>query len=122
MPSIPVPSVADVLDRLHKKLEDIPALAERYKQHRFAEYYDLLVEETVSELLDVPVDRTCLGLDPLEDDEDLQYNVGQLADLIAQLFDKDPAVVEDDIVATIASDVNQDLRVARLNRHFNLLH
>lgn len=119
----PIYTVAEAVNNLQRKLEDIPTLAERYKDKRFDEYYTLLIDETTDDILDVPVNRLCVGLNAIEDDADNMFEqIGEVAGIIAAIFDKNEEEVAFDIVESIKRDAGADMRMAKMHRHAGRLH
>jgi hypothetical protein len=108
------------------KLEHLALDSDIYYQHRtdgtLDTWYKQLMEIAVADVLLLPIERQARNLMPIEEMDEVDDGMTEVAELLAATFDKAVPAVRDDLLEVIKQFPADDARTALKLRHEGMLN
>lgn len=114
-----------IVEAVKTKALDVETFYNHVFDGTIKQYYTSVLAEIASDLLTLPIERQCAGLELLEGDDAIDEIADAICDIALVLgswFLKDPKTVQVDIANALTEAPAADIREARLLRRHKLLN
>lgn len=114
--------VQDVVNNLDHQLLDLNLLYTHTSLNTLEQYYQQIISDVVFNLTVIPVNQEILGLEPIDDEASVNVGLGEIAVMLARVFNKTPTAVKADVYSKMDTFPIDDTRESRRLHHANRLH
>ncbi len=114
--------VQDVISKFERLTTDGQTYYEHVRNGTIEEYYNILLTELITDMTILPLERGWAGMEAIDDSSEVHRAFRTMIEMVAVLFDKEGESVEEDLIRLMHDYPTEDVRLAQLLRHKNLLH
>lgn len=114
--------VQDVINKVHRQAVNTDVYYEHVLDDTVEQYYSEILVTIITDMTVLPVVRNFAGLEPIDDPSEIQAAFSKMIMIVATLFGKQPKIVETDLLKTMKDYPTEEVRLAQILRHRNLLN
>jgi hypothetical protein len=118
----PITDLITVLDKVERYTLDTATYFDHLHAGTLHLYYVEILNDIITDLVTIPVERTCLGLEPVESPDDVIKGCNEIASMLAVTFNKTDRQVHDEMMTLMNEFPVEDMRTARVKKRKGLLH
>ncbi len=113
-------ALSDLIDEIKQQTTDHDTLMTHFRAGTMTTYYEQLIKRAVEELMMIPARRVLKDLPMVDDADEAQSAIAEIAMALATLVDKSPDDVHTDLMARVQKfpfqDVQQSTALRKVNR------